>query len=78
MPLNATTLHRWSGIEDGRYSEIKTVFLNNAKYALVASNIRNTDIFIIDEVSMLSEKVFESLNEVCSIKYEIMHTMVYS
>lgn len=72
MTLKANTLHRWSGIEDGRYppSEIKTVILNNAKYAKVVDNIRNTDIPIIDEVSMLSKKVFDSLSEVCSIKNE--------
>lgn len=72
MCLHASTLHRWSGIEDGRHSpsEIKTVILNNVKYAHVVENVRKTDILIIDEVSMLSKKVFESLCEVCAIKNE--------
>lgn len=70
--LNAKTLHRWSGIDDGRYSpsEIRTVVQNNAKYASVVNDIKHTDILIIDEISMLSKKMFECLNEVCSIKDE--------
>ena len=72
MSLNATTLHRWSGIDDGRYNacEIKGVIENNVKYSNIVNRIKKTDILIIDEVSMLSKKMFLCVSEVCCIKDE--------
>ncbi|XP_053382006.1 uncharacterized protein LOC128549396 [Mercenaria mercenaria] len=57
---NACTLHRWSGINDGRYSssEIVNILLSNEG---ALHRIRSTDVLIIDEVSMLSKKLFEQL-----------------
>ena len=64
---NATTIHRWAGLHDGRYNsaEIKSIVSNNAE---TLSKIKNTDILIIDEVSMLSLKLFEQLHEICSLR----------
>ena len=66
----AQTIHRWSGIGDGRHEvyEIRAVVENNVKYVSVRDRIMNTDVLIIDECSMLSKKVFDSLNEVCKLK----------
>ena len=57
MSLNATTLHRWSGIDDGRYNacEIKGVIENNVKYSNIVNRIKKTDILIIDDKKELSE-----------------------
>ena len=57
---NASTLHRWSGLHDGRFSSdelLKSVSLNEA----ALNRIRLVDTLIIDEISMLSKKLFEQL-----------------
>ncbi|WAR06128.1 hypothetical protein MAR_021497, partial [Mya arenaria] len=61
----ATTLHRYSGIDDGRFSTsaMKSHILNSVKHAY--SKI--TDVLIIDECSFISEKTFDSVPEGMSI-----------
>jgi ATP-dependent DNA helicase PIF1 len=72
---SAQTIHRWSGIGDGRFhcKEIRQVIKNNVKFADVTKKIKNTDVLIIDECSMLSKNFFECLNEVCKLKDENQH-----
>ncbi|XP_060552571.1 uncharacterized protein LOC132713884 [Ruditapes philippinarum] len=72
--LNPMTIHRWSGIGDGRYgpSEIKRIVSNNVKFTDVLTRVKNTDVLVVDEVSMMSKRFLESLNEVCSLKNETL------
>ena len=61
LNCGATTIHSWSGIKIPRQSnaEIITNIKNNKK---VAAKWRSTSILILDEVSMLSKKIFELLD----------------
>jgi ATP-dependent DNA helicase PIF1 len=67
---NAMTIHKWSGIADGRYekSEIRSVIEHNIKFQAVKNRIKCTDTLFIDEYSMLSSTNLECINEVCQIK----------
>jgi ATP-dependent DNA helicase PIF1 len=66
LNCNATTLHSWSGIKmaKGKNCEIITNIKNNKK---VASTWRKTNILILDEVSMLSVRTLELLNEIAMV-----------
>lgn len=67
---NAITMHKFSGIDDGRHepSEIVSVIKNTPKYDNVIRNIMSTDVLIVDECSMVSQRTFESLYNICSMK----------
>ena len=58
---------RWAGLYNGRYGncELEHLVENDDKYHQVRKNVNGTDVIIIDEVSMLSEKDFEQLELVC-------------
>ena len=62
----ASTLHRFTGIEDNRHSpnDIHNLFSSNRKYDEVIARIKTTDVLIIDEISMLSQRTFLSVNEI--------------
>lgn len=66
----AMTIHRWSGMDDCRYTadEICSIIQNSPKHAETLKRIKSTDLLIIDEVSMLSVKMFEQLEKICSLK----------
>ena len=66
----SSTLHRFTGIEDNRHSpnDIHNLYNNNRKYDEVIDIIKCTDVLIVDEVSMVSKRTFESVNEVCKFK----------
>ena len=68
--FNAITLHKFSGIDDGRHepSDIVSVIKNTPKYDNVIKNIMSTDVLIVDECSMISQRTFESLYNICSMK----------
>ena len=67
---NAQTIHRWSGIGDGRYGkdEIQNVVRNNANFASNRKSINRTDVLVIDECSMISKRFFLCLDEVCKLR----------
>ncbi|XP_060555646.1 uncharacterized protein LOC132716397 [Ruditapes philippinarum] len=73
--MNAMTIHRWSGIGDGRYSpsEINIVVSNNPKYRQVKDRIFKTDVLIIDEFSKLDKRAMNCLNAVCSLKNALLY-----
>ncbi|WAR07858.1 PIF1-like protein, partial [Mya arenaria] len=54
---DATTIHRWSGIGDGRHSveDLKDIISNNKQYLDVKNRIHETDVLIIDECSMMRQ-----------------------
>lgn len=68
--MGAMTIHRWSGVGDGRYdsSEIVKVITGNACYRDVVTRVNETEVLIIDECSMLSRKMLETIHEICSTK----------
>ncbi|XP_053390923.1 uncharacterized protein LOC128553771 [Mercenaria mercenaria] len=68
--LDTQTIHRWSGMDDGRCSskEIVSIIKNSPNSALTLERIRQTEVLIIDEISMLSRSMFEQVAEICSIK----------
>jgi len=63
LDCNATTIHRWSGIGLAK-GEMDTIYRNILKMKKT-KNYHETDILVIDEVSMLNEKIFDLLNYLC-------------
>lgn len=63
LNCNAKTLHSWSGIKLARGSKEKiiTSVLRNRNVMKVW---KKTKILVLDEVSMLSQKIFEIINEI--------------
>jgi len=66
LNCNAKTIHSWSGIKlaKGKNVDIIASVLRNRK---VVSSWRKVRVLVIDEVSMLSQKIFEILNELGQI-----------
>jgi len=62
----AKTLHSWAGIGLGKKpaNQIVTKLLTKSHHKKHIDNWRNTDILIIDEVSMMSQHLFELLDTV--------------
>jgi ATP-dependent exoDNAse (exonuclease V) alpha subunit len=59
---DGTTLHHWSGIQDGRYHNVELLRrLESAENQTVSSRIKDTDVLIVDEISMISRKIFEQV-----------------
>ena len=64
---NAKTLHSWSGYGDGSVDTerlIKRITINPA-YEDVKKNIIECDSLIIDEIGMISSKMFASVEKIC-------------
>ena len=62
---NAKTLHAWSGYGDGSVDVdtlIQRIAINPA-YQSVRQNILSCDTLIIDEIGMISEKMFTSVEK---------------
>ena len=61
LDCNATTIHSWAGI--GICNKSDTQIINKVyRSKFYRHNWENTDILIIDEVSMMSNRMFELLN----------------
>ena len=69
---NATTLHHWSGIGDGRYTEeeLRNLYTSDDRFSDARKRVRDADVLVIDEVGMLSEAVFQKLELVCRLGRE--------
>lgn len=59
---DAKTIHSWSGIGIARGTK-KRVIDNTIYKKRIRSNWKNTQILVIDELSMMSKKIFEILEE---------------
>ena len=61
--MDPCTLHAWSGIRNGIHSANATLnFLKyNESYRQCLKNITETDVLIIDEIGLLSRRLFEIL-----------------
>ncbi|XP_060602417.1 uncharacterized protein LOC132755555 [Ruditapes philippinarum] len=61
------TVHKWSGLGDGRLTAQQLNTLIDASddhYVAAAERLKNVDILIIDEISMLSKCMFDKLEAV--------------
>jgi ATP-dependent DNA helicase PIF1 len=67
---HASTIHSWAGMDDGRHesSEICDLLQNSVHYKQALHRILHCDVLILDEVSMLSKRLFEQLSTICSLK----------
>jgi len=67
LSIGGITIHSWSGIGDGRFSNIDLVrkISVDEHFQKYQSNILKTDCLIIDEISMLSAKLFDQLETIC-------------
>lgn len=65
--LGGTTLHKWSGIGDGRYlnEEIVHLIKTDERFNDVKDNVQSTNTLIIDEISMISSKVLGQVQFIC-------------
>jgi len=63
LNCNATTLHSWSGIGLGNCTT-EELIMKIKKSEYFKSTWNKIDILVVDEVSMLSLKLFNSLNEI--------------
>jgi ATP-dependent DNA helicase PIF1 len=65
--FNSPAYCRWSGINDGRHNSERLVELVRCdEYFSTARNrIQVTDLLIIDEISMLSAKLLDTLDFLC-------------
>ena len=66
LNCNARTIHSWSGIKLAKGSN-KTVVQNVIDNKFAMRNWKQTKILIIDEVSMLSIKIFEIIEEIARV-----------
>ena len=70
--LNGITIHKFLGLKDGRFSadDLSEKIQNDTIYAIVKKNILTIDCIIIDEISMLSWKLFQEIEHVCRVVRE--------
>jgi len=59
---NASTIHSWSGIRTAN-KDVNTIITSVLENKTAIQKWRKVNILIIDEVSMMSEKIFDLLNE---------------
>lgn len=73
--LEATTLHKWAEIEDGKHvtEELAHLVLTDERFLKVKQNIQVTELVIIDEISMISAKTFNQLEILCEMLETIMN-----
>lgn len=62
LNCNASTLHSWAGIGLGA-GNVETLVQTRSKYPYVRAKWKETDILVIDEVSMMSVKLFDIINK---------------
>ena len=64
--LDATTLHHWSGLGDGKLpqEELNTTFHVDDNFAEARKRFAATDILAIDEIGIVSEVIFDKLEAV--------------
>ncbi|XP_078330779.1 uncharacterized protein LOC144624727 [Crassostrea virginica] len=68
--MNAMTIHRCSGIGDGRYTgqKLQQLVCHDDQCAGAKERIISTEMLIIDEISMMSRHMLDKLETVCRIR----------
>lgn len=64
--IGGMTIHSFLGIGTGEHS-INVLINRINKKKQIANRIKNTNILIIDEISMLSAELFEKINIICKV-----------
>lgn len=61
------TLHSWCGVGDGGIpkSELSKLIVSDERYQSARERIESCDVLIIDECSMVSQKMFETVEFLC-------------
>ena len=67
--FGANTVHHWSGIGDGRFTEeeLRELYMADDRFSDSRKRVASADALLIDEVGMLSEKMFNKLELVCRL-----------
>ena len=67
LNVGGITIHSWSGIGDGRYGndELVRKLETDEHFSKYKENISKCDTLIVDEISMLSAKLFTQLEYIC-------------
>jgi ATP-dependent DNA helicase PIF1 len=67
LNIGGITIHSWSGIADGHFSDeyLLQKLLTDEHFHKYKINIQNTDVLILDEISMLSAKLFNQVEYIC-------------
>jgi len=65
--FGANTLHKWSGIEDGRHLDEELIHLvkTDERFLSAKNNIETVKTLIVDEISMVSAKVLNQVQLLC-------------
>ena len=63
LECNASTVHSWSGIGLANRS-VDKIIAKIKNTAIYRNNWRSTEILVIDEISMMSQKLFDLLNQI--------------
>jgi ATP-dependent DNA helicase PIF1 len=63
LGCNASTIHSWSGMRLAK-GTVESIYENISKNRKVILNWRSTKVLIIDEISMMSMRIFEILNHI--------------
>ncbi|XP_052762246.1 uncharacterized protein LOC128204884 [Mya arenaria] len=64
---NGQTIHSWCGLGDGSISgkELSNLIPKEEKYLKARMRIEKCDVLVIDECSMLSQKMFDTIESIC-------------
>ena len=63
--LGAVTVHSWAGLMDGRYSQEDLYgAIHTDKFTEIRKKITETEVLILDEISMISSRTFDQLEYV--------------
>lgn len=67
LGMGATTLHHWCGVMDCRFSQekLQELMRSDDRFAQAKSRIERAEVLFIDEIGMLSKKVFETVEAIC-------------
>lgn len=65
---HASTLHKWTGLEDGHYENMELLHLlkMDERFQNVNQNLKQTNYLFIDEISMISSKLLAQVECVYS------------
>ena len=69
LGFGASTVHHWLGIGDGRFTEeeLRELYMADDRFSDSRKRVASADALIIDEIGMLSEKMFNKLELLCRL-----------